>query len=501
VQYLCVHTYCPPKSLRRTAQSNSLNINAIPTSTSYNLNSLSYHHTTNKGARRHRNILKNIKKLAQKNHILAFQETKLNPYEYNALKTVLVGWTLCFSNAPESNNGNTTRRAGLLLCISPLFSKAYDISQYDMGKDTHGHTQAVKFSPNSNNGDLVPFIFINLYLATGVRDNVGEDKRKINQLEPLLRIPSGLRTILCGDFNFIEDAVDTTSASPKNHFLSTDARNVWHRVLDRFNLHEIHQPIHTFLKSVTGPEGYYSSRLDRFYISFSESDYTIHTPTTFLPIIPITAFNRISNIKNDSYRADFLAVCPDHHPVSLAFASTAPSNNKKKPFSIPRWMPLSPVFTNFIRSEYQNYAFTDADLANPFKRNAIIKKISRTAKKFYYDNPPPSHSNKIDLLPGAIRLLRLFDSRVRVLSDISSIADTSPRLAELLVSNSGPGGKFDTIATRKKISFFIHIIFDAYNVKMSRDDSDPLACFTPDANGCLSSQDVGKYKLSMYLIR
>ena len=200
----------------------------------------------------------------------------------------------CYSNAPESNNGNSTRRAGLLLCISPLFSKAYDISQYDMGRDTYGHTQAVKFSPNSNNSDLVPFLFINLYLATGMRDHVGEDKRKINQLEPLLRVPSGMRTILCGDFNFVEDAVDTTSKNPKNHFLSTDARNVWHRVLDRFNLHEIHQPIHTFLKTVTGPEGYYSSRLDRFYISFSESDYTMHTPSTFLPVIPITAFNRIS---------------------------------------------------------------------------------------------------------------------------------------------------------------------------------------------------------------
>ena len=269
-----------------------------------------------------------------------------------------------------------------------------------MGIDTYGHTQAVKFSPNSNNSDLLPFLFINLYLATGARDKIGEDQRKIKQLNPLLRLPPGMRTFVCGDFNFIEDAVDTTSASPKNHFLSTNARNVWHRVLDRFNLHEIHQPIHTFLKTVTGPEGFYSSRLDRFYINFSESDYTMHTPTAFLPNIPLTAFNRISNaISGPPQRVDFFKLCPDHHPVSLAFVSTLPSKNKKRPFSIPRWMPLSPTFTNFVRSEFQNHAFTAADLANPFAKNRIFKNILRKAKQLFYDNPPPPTPIKLIFCP------------------------------------------------------------------------------------------------------
>ena len=146
-----------------------------------------------------------------------------------------------------------------MLCISPLYAKAYNISQFDMGSATYGHSQAVLFTPNSRNKDLLPFLFINLYLATGSRDGVGDDQRKIAQLAPLLRLPSGIRTFMCGDFNFIENVTDTTSVNPKSLFLSGHARNVWHRVLDHFDLHEISQPIHSFIRTSSDCDLVYST--------------------------------------------------------------------------------------------------------------------------------------------------------------------------------------------------------------------------------------------------
>jgi hypothetical protein len=158
-----------------------LPISPTPTSTSYNLNSASHGHKDNQGARRYGNITRNLNKLKSTNHLIALQETKLDPFENKALQSVFHGWGRCYSNAPASGNSN---RAGVMLLIAPVLCKAYEINQFDLGAPTHGHIQAVLFTPKDPNSELEGFLFINVYLATGARNGISDAARKFDQLAP-----------------------------------------------------------------------------------------------------------------------------------------------------------------------------------------------------------------------------------------------------------------------------------------------------------------------------
>ena len=459
-----------------------LPISPTPTSTSYNLNSASYGHKDIKGARRYGNITRNLNKLKSTNHLIALQELKFDPFENKAFSLEFRDWGRCYSNAPASGKSN---RAGTMLLIAPVLCKAYEINQFDLGAPTHGHIQAVLFTPKDPNSELEGFLFINIYLATGARNGSSDAARKYEQLAPLLRLPSGLRTIMCGDFNFVESNDDTTSLNAKNHFLGGTVRDVWEKVLDRFDLHEISQPTHTFIRTTTGPEGFYSSRLDRFYISFSESDYTLHTPTAFLPNVPHTAFNHIQRTMHNSCHAENLfSTCSDHHPLTLSFAPTG-TKNKTTAFSIPRWMPYSQIFCDFVRNKILDHEFSNDD---PFSKNLFFKQTLREAKKFLLSNPSPSHANRVDKLPGAISILRFFNSRVRILSDLRLLIAKYPNLSDLLVKKNDSANSYNATATRSNIRNYINDIFDTNNISVKRNADDPLANFTPDQRGCINSE-------------
>jgi len=419
--------------------------------------------------------LKNVLKLSSTSNILCFQETKLKPFERNALRLLLRGWGLFFSNSPLTPKGRC--HAGLLVCVSPVFLTAYSIVQKDLGINCYGHTQVLDFTPNSSNPELSPFCITNLYLATG--DN--QDSRKINQLKPLLNLRKEVRTILCGDFNFIEHADDSLG---EGNFLSSEASDVWNSVLDHLGLYEIHQPIHTFLRPSEDFKSTVSSRLDRFYINFPESDHTVYTPSTFLPSIPYNAITTLKSKRKTHSTHNHSEHPPpsssDHHPISLTFHSTAPSRRCKRPFSIPRWMPPTAIFQDFVRLRFRN---RDLSLDNPFETNRDFKEILCKAKSHFFRYPRPTYATSAQELPGAIRLLRIFNQRSRNIDAINKITNASPTLANLIAHSLDQHARYNVASTIANISSFINKQFNLLNIKSTQPFS-PLDHTKPQESSC-----------------
>ena len=61
---------------------------------------------------------------------------------------------------------------------------------------------------------------------------------------------------------------------------------IWSRVKNHLKLHEIAQPNHTHYTLSPDPKNTRTSRIDRFYISFSEADKLIFTPAAYTTYIP-----------------------------------------------------------------------------------------------------------------------------------------------------------------------------------------------------------------------
>jgi hypothetical protein len=91
-----------------------------------------------------------------------------------------------------------------------------------------------------------------------------------------------------GDFNFVEDKYKDT-ASHSSHYDSTRAFGVaWTKFKIHFSLKEVFQKTHTFISDGGNPDTAITSRLDRFYLSYSEVEWAVVKPYAYISTIPNT---------------------------------------------------------------------------------------------------------------------------------------------------------------------------------------------------------------------
>ena len=307
----------------------------------YNCNGLSGHPTTEPGKDRNKRIAANVTRLTSEYDVVSLQESKLPAREAHYVNGLApLGSKVFYSNLYKD-------KAGVVMIISPSLASRYDFTQLILPKSLTGYIVAVWGAC----AGLPPILLVNVYLKTG--PSLCHFERKTEQLQALLCLPITRYTVLMGDFNFLEDPGDTTSASDYHNHPDT-FRAAWDEFVGRHRLTEIKQEAHTYFKVCTKLESSHSSRLDRIYTSFGAAALGFLKPSAVLPILPYSLLN--------AYGAESLEeVCPrgstaeaessgrpksndlsgsDHLAVAMLLAP--PAGNRKKSTAPPTWVASDP---------------------------------------------------------------------------------------------------------------------------------------------------------------
>jgi exonuclease III len=245
---------------------------------------------------RHRRILTNISKLLAANHILLLQETKLKPFEDQALKAEFPHHEVFFNNSP---NGNS---AGQLILVQRGLLNLYNISNifphFDAAtrspdpaapdlSPAHGHIQGLLLEPKENNPIKRSINLVNVYLH-------GPGPQQIEELNLLSQLDSANISVVAGDFNFTEHRTDSTNDESKI-FIRGLAKDTWDKASKQLRLREVSQPVHTHY---TPGAKALTSRIDRIYLSISTAELALISPRTFVSPIrycPIAAHRALDN--------------------------------------------------------------------------------------------------------------------------------------------------------------------------------------------------------------
>ena len=287
----------------------------------YNANSVSAYHNTDASTARHNRIVANIRALALVSEFILIQEAHLNHLDTFTFFSILPDWTCLYSN---KSNG----RAGTVTLISPKITDTHKPTKLPISPDAAGHVLPVLLTPYDSTD--YSFLVLNLYLATGKQ----QAARLASQLRAAAAIPSADYNFAGGDLNFVEDAADTTGSEP--HRLPAYAKGAWDSFLMHFRLSEAVQSLHTYFTISTNITNSHSSRLDRLFHSYSESDLALFQPLAHIPAIPhsvLTAFRSLDIAEQTTAKqaetSEQTALrksrsASDHLPVHLSFISTAP---------------------------------------------------------------------------------------------------------------------------------------------------------------------------------
>ena len=385
---------------------------------SWNVNSLSAHPNKPAGIARRNNITRNLRALMQKTKIFCLQETHLNYKDTIALATTFGKWLRIY------NNGDG--RKGTMMLIAPSILKHYHVRDITPSSIVRGRVQVVNFIPKNDSTGASPFKVINCYFPTGGK---ALNSRRIKIFDEIRKLTEEMHTFLMGDLNFIDHDDDTTNPDPKSNFgLSIAAKDAWESLLESYDLREVHQPVHTFVRTNEDKsKPHHSSRLDRAYISHSEADQTLFTPTTYLPAI---THNAISASKNsEDGKKNIYAAASDHFPLALRFVSTAPS--KKRDFNIPAWVGKTPTFKSHFEANWP--AKADRLPNCPFVVELAFKKqIIRSAKHILKTPTNKAMTDSISMLTRAISVFRMAMSNSDYGDKMQEMAEVDSHLADCL---------------------------------------------------------------------
>lgn len=348
---------------------------------------------------RHQRILTNISILLETNHILLIQETKLVPFEEQALKKEFPHHLVYYNNSPNHKS------AGQLILVLRGLSRLYHISEnfphFDAAtrspdptstdlSPAFGHIQGLLLEPKDNNPIKRKVNLVNVYLSKGAQ--------QIEEIILLNQLDSENLTILAGDFNFTEHRTD--SPTDESKLLTTGlAKAQWDKVTTHLRTREVSQPVHTHYCSGVNAR---TSRIDRVYISMSAAELALISPRTFVAPVrfcPIAAHRALSN---PAARKKNLG--SDHVAVALSFSSTKPSKDRE--VNVPRWLASEPSVIEHVRSHWTGLkndesGYQAIDRLKLCIREAVARYFSECKDK------ATLYREKAQILTAAISLLRL----------------------------------------------------------------------------------------------
>jgi hypothetical protein len=106
-----------------------------------------------------------------------------------------------------------------------------------------------------------------------------------------------------GYFNFIEQLGDHTPESPAL-CLDNSTKRIWDRIVTKFSLAELSQPVHTYYHVTDSLVTTRTSRIDRIYTSYSDADDSIVHPRAYIPHLPRTKLHDFDRLLDPSLIKD-----------------------------------------------------------------------------------------------------------------------------------------------------------------------------------------------------
>ena len=443
-----IHKHFKHNEVKGSSNEGNLPLNAytdniIPTFSFVvqNLNSASSNSTSTSSRNRQRNLKANHKALQTQFDIIGYVDTRLHPNDKHSYNALNPRGANIYNNRIDSKDNSA---GGTVLSVAPYIKNNYNIIPYKLGAVCNSHAQAVLFQPkpSSNKIRKLPFVVILLYLPTGA--NAHERRSAIlNNIRSI--IPNNIHTYCGGDFNFVDTDEDTSSPSGK-HTIPTAARQSWLNYVKYYKLVERHQPGHTFYRVPKDKEldKLVTSRLDRIYTNHSEIDCALFMPVAYIPFTPHNILNAYlrSNQRRSRVQVGRKVLLqgaqsvPDHLPIGIRFASTAPS--KKRGINLPRWIANNPSLLSKIRVQWERRSarlnlkeHTAYDKLLLFKQTVVY-----TTTKFLKEHSNIKHNNDINDLSIMTTLLRLITATTLDMERLTAFLYRHPHLNNLISINN-----------------------------------------------------------------
>ena len=326
----------------------------VPRIVSFNINDLSYYSTSPSGRARYFKIASCLRGLSDRNDIICIQETGLYPSEQLALS----------NSFPSCKIGRSSLKggvAGVMTVEGPAITDRYSVSTLPLPLALNGFVLVRRYFPKDPFSGYQAFQCVNLYLYTGV----GKEEKQTEMAQLLLKIPNDVPTFLCGDFNFVTQREDTSSADglPSGKFL-----DLWHSVLSHLGVGEVPSQEHTRFKFCKEQHRIQSARLDRHYIPVSLFSVPIISPMV------VTSNRKVLYPPQGTKSSK--ECFTDHLPVELLFSSTVVRDQGYS--HIPQWIADSPDFAVKVREFWDKTPIAKS----PFRALLGLKSIFKRAANF-----------------------------------------------------------------------------------------------------------------------
>ena len=373
----------------------------VPSLVSYNIRSASNYSTTARSISRRVSISKAISSFISKHDIVCLQETHLEASETHALK---------FPGCVTSLNNLDSSHAGTAIIDSPAISFFHTGSDVAVPDFARGYIQLRRYSPTSSSH--LPFQLFNVYFKSG------DYLFNTRLIKAMLKFPNDVATFICGDFNFIENPIDSSSST---HALPSSAFiNIFNSLKAHFKLYDPPHDSHTFYHLTSDPTSPYSwtSRIDRFLLPLILFNNPIITPTVSIP-------HHSTNL-NLSYSASSFS---DHLPIHVVYDNGTTCLRDRN--TIPAWLAQSPEFAAALRKIWvPKGTGSSYHVYNSYKK-ALFKaaKIARY-QKLNADNAITSYSQYL-------ALYRAIYAPVQDLSFIQTLISRNPSLLALVKFTDG----------------------------------------------------------------
>ena len=378
----------------------------VPRVISYNVNGLSFYASDRDALFRKSLITRAISDFIPSCDIICLQETNLTAAE-----------RLCFSSLPGcavSFNNFKRNTAGTLIIDTPGILKHYEPVDVFLPQG-QGYVQCRRYIPRNTTHKA--FQLFNCYLFTG------PDKLsvQVKLLDSMRTVSNDYPTFLCGDFNFIENASDSSSETP--NLPPVDFLSKFQSLKDFFSLTEVPHSDHTFFHytSDVSSSYSYSSRLDRFYIPSS-----LALSLSYVATVTIKPHHSNYRPREGGPRCCF----SDHLPVFLAFvADESESGNRP---SIPHWLAQSPEFAASLHEVWRPPISSLYPFKALTKYKAALFKAAALTRKIKLANASLPLS-----LSHHITLLRLISTINQDLTRIHRLLELAASLEPLVVFREG----------------------------------------------------------------
>ena len=322
------------------------------------------------------------------------QETKLASFDDHSMGKEFPEFHIYRSNLSRN-------KGGVLTFVRKTLFKLFTVEEILMPEAARGRVLAHKFTSKEFPDDpRAHYNIANVYFTSGMSFMT----EKKEQIEALMELDPTIRTIVGGDFNFVESDADCTG-DIANCRLTGAAEVAWGRVKVRLNLNEGQQGSHTrFGVSNKRPS---SARLDRFYTSLSEGEKALSEQHTY-PIVAggfwcrdhVTLHDRLER----GELVPLVTNLSDHLPLALdIFQKSKPKGGVA---DVPAWAATVPGFGRAVAVKFGarrtgHTAYQELDRWKAAVRSTHKQMIKGKAKL------ADTHGGQVAKLTAAIGFLRL----------------------------------------------------------------------------------------------